>query len=451
MSAQIKLNMIEPCYKNGHRQDSCFTMTDVNGIQQYIDFDLLKTLIIGDTITSGDICTAIIGFPMGTPQNGDKILMKTASGICKLVSKDYFSTYNCDSVFNCLENNPIFCDLVNECIYTGGFCDSVKNCIYTDGFCDSVANCVNVWFCDSVESCLDNIDLSDKFCGIIRSYTGGTLQVGDSVMAIQNGVCKKLKVTSLGGTGKVYFEDSDCFHFAEINDSTWTGNIILDPDPTNITECRSMGLYSPSFCAQISTIAEKDMENGLFVYTFDQGEDECYKSKLCLDGDADCVALSFQNVGGSVCISAELVISNDLGNVAECRPSGTYVPSVCKQLEMWSDGGDLANNDIVLVKNGNNCVKKRYLAPTPFNLCGVSDIGCDGNAPCGTKVMMKCGSSCGWVTMSEFLTIYKGCDPNSDIPMLNDITTPLQKRISDLEKQNKDLLKRLEKLEKKLK
>lgn len=424
--------MIEPCYNASHnRQDSCFTMTDVNGIQYYISLDLLKSIIIGDTtITSGEICTAIMSFPTGTPQNGDKIVMKTASGLCKLVSKDYFNSFTCDSVYKCLQNDT-FCDLVKDCIYDNGFCDSV-------------------------EVCLDNIDLGDKFCGIIRSYTGGTLQVGDSVLAIQNGVCKKLKVTSLGGTGKVYFEDTNCFHFAEVNDSTWTGNIIIDPDPENTIECRTMGLYSPSVCAQMSTIAIKDMENGLYVYTFDQGEDECYKSKLCLDGDANCVALSWQNVGGSVCISADLVISGTPDNILECKTNGAYVPSVCKQLKDWSDGGDLQDNDIVLVNNSEgNCVKKRYKVPVGGGGggCTVANITCcDQILAVGVIVTDGDNPSCVYMPFVEFQKIFSGNCTGclGDIPRPQDVN-PLNQRISDLEKQNKALLKRLEKLEKKLK
>lgn len=50
-NAQIKLMQLQPCIKNGQRTDSCFIMTDVNGVPKYISLADLIGIAGGGTLT----------------------------------------------------------------------------------------------------------------------------------------------------------------------------------------------------------------------------------------------------------------------------------------------------------------------------------------------------------------------------------------------------------------
>lgn len=340
LSGQIKLNQIEPCYVGGVRQDSCFVMTDANGKQQYIDLALLRQIISNDSLTELEVCAAIAGFGLGAIMGGDQLVARTQFGTCKLLDINNFSSYNCDSVEVCLES-PFFCEMVKECIYDNGFCDSVLTCIY-------------------------NAPLEDIICTVLGELSeGGAIQYGDSIIVRRDGSCWKAVYTGGegGGMGITGVLGSDCIDVEIISDTTVQIILKIDPDPTNATECREDGIYTPDICSQISSTAIDVLSIGLYLYTFNDGGDVCKRVPFGLNS-GDCITL---DLDGDGFIRAEVVISLEDGNIAECRPSGLYVPSACKQFEDLDFAGTLAPGNTVLTFNGTTCEKK--VVPAAASQC----------------------------------------------------------------------------------
>ena len=247
---QTPLRSIEKCKDgSGVVKDSCFVMTDVNGMQTYID---LQDLI--DIINNAGLCSGLRGFTIGTPVEDDYFFYQNGSNCRKATISDLLgiNKYNCDSVLACLtsgtlcnalgqfttqsivstdyiffEDNsgvchkglassiPGFgfdCDSVLACLNDGILCDAFN--AFTTGtpnssnyilYIDGSGNCKRglisslpgLYNCDSVEACLNN----GLLCDALKEFPFLSVeQTGEIIWVRNNGECKRGNVSDLLGT-----------------------------------------------------------------------------------------------------------------------------------------------------------------------------------------------------------------------------------------------------------
>lgn len=348
-------------------------------------------LINVDSLSSATaLCKAFGKTALGVYQRGDMLLWRRPNGQCYLDSIDwgkFGGNFTCDSLKSCFKSSWL-CDSIKKCVYSTTFCDSVKKCVFTGAFCDSV------------EVCLDKINLGDKFCGIIKAYSKGILMTGDSVLGIQNGVCKLMKVNT-GSGGSILFKDSTCIAFDTL------GGIIkaypkISGDDNNGLECRDDGLYASSICPDGLQTTQLQANANDYFYILRGDPSTCYRAQVCVT-QTPCVGLDIDQG----CFRPVLNFSTTPGNIASCD-NGVYVPNLCTAISMsktgFSDGSNLANGDIVLTKN---CQFKTF---NSNSLCSVFNAmgTCDG-ATCSGYLLFINNGSCCKISVHDLKALINAC------------------------------------------
>lgn len=504
-NAQFKLKQMERCYNSVTQtfSDSCFIMTDASGFQRYIDISVLRT-IAGGTITPTQLCNALKAISIGsvnatdyfitasatgckrvlssnivtgsalctainqigiqTYTRGDRLIFQKADGTCyrDSIRWDQYGGINCDDVLDCVTNDPDWCNEVKACITntylcdnlnlfgtqnfiptyligvnsngtcarvdgtlfgTGATCtalkqftfnssvdtligikngqcyrtkissgsnfncDSVKSCISQNWFCDSILVCLenDTDFCNIVKDCIDDFDLKDKVCEAMQSFQfTDGNNSGDTVIIVRDGQCYKSNIAFTGGS------NFNCDSVKACLSQDW----FCDSVQACITD-----LY---LCEALFSFGDAELQEG-FKIIVDNGA-TCKKSTICVTGSQ---CLNFQIAGG--CFEADVIVSPNSNNKLVCQNDGLFVDGatpneVCGILNTYGSGGTLTQGDQVLVR-GNPCIWKTVPC---WNPCGPPDF-----------------------------------NPNNRIAL-----SELEKRLAKSEALNIELLKRIEKLEK---
>ena len=193
---QTPLKSIQPCKVGGVVTDSCFIMTDVNGVQTYISYQDLITIVSGGSVA----CTALNSFTNRVPIATDKVYFNNGSSCYKGTISDLLgiNKFNCDSVLACMTSGTLCAALaaLDE--------DNITSTDYiffenSSGECKKglVSSISGFGFnCDSVITCLTD----GALCEALEALTGGTPTGTDSVFYFHNGQCLKGPISAITGS-----------------------------------------------------------------------------------------------------------------------------------------------------------------------------------------------------------------------------------------------------------
>lgn len=193
---QTPLKSIQPCKVGGVVTDSCFIMTDVNGVQTYISYQDLITIVSGGSV----VCTALNSFTNRVPIATDKVYFNNGSSCYKGTISDLLgiNKFNCDSVLACMTSGTLCAALaaLDE--------DNITSTDYiffenSSGECKKglVSSISGFGFnCDSVITCLTD----GALCEALEALTGGTPTGTDSVFYFHNGQCLKGPISAITGS-----------------------------------------------------------------------------------------------------------------------------------------------------------------------------------------------------------------------------------------------------------
>ena len=193
---QTPLKSIQPCKVGGVVTDSCFIMTDVNGVQTYISYQDLITIVSGGSV----VCTALNSFTNRVPIATDKVYFNNGSSCYKGTISDLLgiNKFNCDSVLACMTSGTLCAALaaLDE--------DNITSTDYiffenSSGECKKglVSSISGFGFnCDSVLACLAD----GALCEALEALTGGTPTGTDSVFYFHNGQCLKGPISAITGS-----------------------------------------------------------------------------------------------------------------------------------------------------------------------------------------------------------------------------------------------------------
>lgn len=451
--------------------------TMATGAHQTNDYVLARNqttgscrLINASTIppSASTLCTALKSFGIASYDDGANVFVEMPDGSCKKINLQDIvgqgGTFNCDSVAYCLLQEGVLCDALNAYGTTNGIPDYIigvenGNCFRVDGslfggggvncgqidsclansdtLCDLIKDCLigDDFFCQMVDSCLQN---SDSLCAYVEDcletfnwdsivcvglngIPESTYEDGDSAIIVRDGSCYKIAWHCCDSSNGQNLIAGDC-----IDITGDTISVKVDPSNDNLLECTSNGLFvDKNLCG---TYDVNDLTNG--DYWIINRVNECFRVPVRLIGD-NCVSMQLD----AGAIRTGIIISNDNGNIVECRANGLYAKAKCD----YSDGGILAHNDKIVVQSGTDCVVKTFESP------------CSGGFISGQPALVYGKTSdqrCGF-----FAPCFSPCF-SPDAPQNNVLVeenTKLKKQVAALEKQNREFEKRLKLLESKLK
>ena len=208
---QTPLRSIQPCKVGGVVTDSCFIMTDANGVQTYISYTDLITIVSGGSV----VCNALNGFTNRVPISTDKVYFQNGSSCYKGTISDLLgiNKFNCDSVLACMTSGTLCAALaaLDE--------DNITSTDYlffenSSGECKKglVSSISGFGFnCDSVLNCLTD----GALCEALDALNGGLALGTDSILYFHNGQCLKGSISDISGS-------FDCDDVKDcIGDGTW--------------------------------------------------------------------------------------------------------------------------------------------------------------------------------------------------------------------------------------
>ncbi len=193
---QTPLRSIQPCKVGGVVTDSCFIMTDANGVQTYISYTDLITIVSGGSV----VCTALNGFTDRVPISTDKVYFQNGSSCYKGTISDLLgiNKFNCDSVLACMTSGTLCAALaaLDE--------DNITSTDYlffenSSGECKKglVSSISGFGFnCDSVLNCLTD----GALCEALDALNGGLALGTDSILYFHNGECLKGSISDISGS-----------------------------------------------------------------------------------------------------------------------------------------------------------------------------------------------------------------------------------------------------------
>lgn len=423
--SQIRLKQLEPCYDNlGNKNDSCFIMTNANGIPYYIGLDDLIS-IIGDAAVNCDsigecllntniLCTALGNFPIGLPNSNDYIIARNGSS-CKrilldsivggsqlcdaleftiddITGDDYFLIKKEDgscvrALISDLPGYGFDCDSVLQCLEDGALCDALRSyssavpavsdsfIFIKNGSCRKglLSSLIADIPCDSVLACLND----GVLCDALRTFTSGTPASGDSIWFVQDGECKKGLIDDLLGGGGSFNCDSvqACIADGWFCDS--------------VTACLTEG----ALCEALTQFDIDGAGTGYYLY----GDDD----------NGNCVRIPFDSVNQACMMEIEI---GDFG----ANPEGCTFATTC-------DGGDTHTNQHWVKPVIDACDLQLWGASEGQADCLMSSVGLpqptvtNQSACSGGGVNLKFNFSyCGVTTQVNLGTLTLGVTPGTN-------------------------------------
>lgn len=294
------------------------------------------------------------------------------------------------------------CEIMGGMDSGSGFdCDSVEACLSDGLLCELLTafplgtyeNGILIFGVDDLGNC-ETYNLNDLLCDALADLPEGDTEEGDQYVTIKNGQCvltdtvyidicgilQEIQEEGLLTQGDIGFilrggecfkvpfqtENSNCIAM-DISAGFFRADIIIDPDPDNVIECRANGLFAPSASAFNCDSLTANFPGGSYqstdrFLTFDGATGDCEYTTITIP-TIDCQTISDVFAPGSLTPTDSIYA----GAGANCKKIPAESLSPCGQtLTHWTFG--TCEEPRIIVQCGTSCV---YMTP-----CDIQDYFC---------------------------------------------------------------------------